>query len=134
MCFLLPNSRQLLHLPILSADLLPATRGTDATGSGIRTLPLTLGLSISVGKIGVINPFLIVGGILTTISCGLLMTLQTDTSSNKWIDYQALASIGEIGGRLRSWNGTYQLKNSIIALVLTFTSLYLGVMIDVIMY
>ncbi|KAK6607665.1 major facilitator superfamily transporter [Botrytis cinerea] len=145
----------LYYLPIY----FQATRGTDATGSGIRTLPVILGLSkspnyissrsakkqlypalvqiitgISVGKIGVINPFLIVGGILTTISCGLLMTLQTDTSSNKWIGYQALASIGEIRGRLRSWNGTYQLKNSIIALVLTFTSLYLGVMIDVIMY
>ncbi|KAF7933516.1 uncharacterized protein EAE98_003225 [Botrytis deweyae] len=75
-----------------------AIRGADATGSGIRTLPLILGLTlvqiitgISVGKIGVINPFLIVGGTLTTISCELLMTLQPDSSSSKWIGYQALA-------------------------------------------
>ncbi|TGO61160.1 hypothetical protein BCON_0029g00010 [Botryotinia convoluta] len=63
----------LYYLPIY----FQAIRGADATGSGIRTLPLVLGLTlvkiitgISVGKIGVINPFLIFGGILTTISCG----------------------------------------------------------------
>ncbi|THV50220.1 hypothetical protein BGAL_0159g00050 [Botrytis galanthina] len=55
---------------------------------------LFINLGTHVGKIGVINPFLIVGGILTTISCGLLMTLQPDSPSSKWISYQALAGIG----------------------------------------
>ncbi|TGO25349.1 hypothetical protein BPAE_0082g00340 [Botrytis paeoniae] len=49
---------------------------------------------ISVGKIGIINSFLIFGGILTIISCGLLMTSQPDSSSSKCIGYQALAGIG----------------------------------------
>ncbi|KAF7889729.1 uncharacterized protein EAF02_002144 [Botrytis sinoallii] len=101
-CFLLPRIAGsfyilLYYLPIY----FQAIRGADATGSRIRTLPLILGLTlvqiitgISVGKIGVINPFLIVGGTLTTISCGLLMTLQPDSSSSKWIGYQALAGIG----------------------------------------
>ncbi|TGO17632.1 hypothetical protein BTUL_0016g01000 [Botrytis tulipae] len=98
-CFLIAGSFYILlyYLTIY----FQAIRGADATGSGIRTLPLILGLTlvqiitgISVGKIGVINPFLIVGGILTTISCGLLMTLQPDSSSSKRIGYQALAGIG----------------------------------------
>ncbi|KAF7952366.1 uncharacterized protein EAE97_001863 [Botrytis byssoidea] len=98
-CFLISGSFYILlyYLPIYFQVI----RGADATGSGIRTLPLILGLAlvqiitgISVGKIGVINPFLIAGGILTTISCGLLMTLQPDSSSSKWIGYQALAGIG----------------------------------------
>ncbi|TGO39393.1 hypothetical protein BHYA_0055g00490 [Botrytis hyacinthi] len=98
-CFLIAGGFYILlyYLPIY----FQAIRGADATGSGIRTLPLILGLTlvqiitgISVGKIGVINPFLMFGGILTTISCGLLMTLQPDSSSSKWIGYQALAGIG----------------------------------------
>ncbi|TGO53472.1 hypothetical protein BOTNAR_0294g00030 [Botryotinia narcissicola] len=85
----------LYYLPIY----FQAIRGADATGPRTVTLPLILGLikfsdCISVGKIGVIDPFLIAGGIPTTISCGLLMTLQPDSSSSKWIGYQALAGIG----------------------------------------
>ncbi|KAF7954501.1 hypothetical protein EAE96_005622 [Botrytis aclada] len=98
-CFLIAGSFYILlyYLPIH----FQAIRGADATGFGIRTLPLILYLNlvqiitgVSVGKIGVIDPFLIFGEILTTISCGLLMTLQPDSSSSKWIGYQALAGIG----------------------------------------
>ncbi|MCJ1391352.1 hypothetical protein MMC18_004215 [Xylographa bjoerkii] len=87
----------LYYLPIY----FQAVRGTDATGSGIRSLPLILCLTltqiltgIAVGELQLFNPFLIVGGILTTIATGLMITLQADSSSSAWIGYQALAGIG----------------------------------------
>lgn len=49
---------------------------------------------ISIGATRLFNPFLIVGGILTTISIGLMMTLEADSGHSAWIGYQALAGIG----------------------------------------
>ncbi|TGO10234.1 hypothetical protein BTUL_0140g00010 [Botrytis tulipae] len=87
----------LYYLPIY----FQAVRGTSATESGIRTIPLILGLTlvqivtgITIGTIKLFNPFLILGGILTTISTGLMMTLEADSSHSVWIGYQALAGIG----------------------------------------
>ncbi|KAH6663125.1 major facilitator superfamily transporter [Halenospora varia] len=87
----------LYYLPIY----FQAVRGTSATESGIRTLPLILGLTlvqiitgISVGATKLFNPFLLSGGILSTIATGLMMTLQPDSSHSIWIGYQALAGIG----------------------------------------
>lgn len=47
-----------------------------------------------IGAMGIFNPFLIIGGVLSTVATGLLMTLEPDSSSPMWIGYQALAGIG----------------------------------------
>ncbi|KAF7870314.1 hypothetical protein EAF04_004060 [Stromatinia cepivora] len=72
LCFLLPDS-------IIHFFYFEAIRRADATDSRKPTLPFILDFilimdGVSVGRIGVINPFLIVGGVLTAISCGFLMT------------------------------------------------------------
>ncbi|RDL38614.1 uncharacterized protein BP5553_02954 [Venustampulla echinocandica] len=87
----------LYYLPIY----FQAVRGTDATESGIRTLPLILGLTlvqiikgISVGATKLFNPFVLLGGALTTIASALMTKLQPDSPSTVWIGYQALAGVG----------------------------------------
>ncbi|MCJ1387124.1 hypothetical protein MMC17_010253 [Xylographa soralifera] len=98
-CFFIAGDFYVLlyYLPIY----FQAVRGTDAIGSGIRTVPLILCLTltqimtgIAVGELKLFNPFLLVGGILTTVATALMMTLQADSSSAAWIGYQALAGIG----------------------------------------
>ena len=49
---------------------------------------------IAVGELRLFNPFLILGGILTTIATALLMTLEADSRFGAWVGYQALAGIG----------------------------------------
>jgi hypothetical protein len=49
---------------------------------------------ISIGATKRFNRFLLVGGILTAVSTGLMMTLQADSVHSIWIGYQALAGIG----------------------------------------
>lgn len=49
---------------------------------------------ISIGAFKIFNPFLIAGGILTTIATGLMTTLEVDSGHSVWIGYQALAGIG----------------------------------------
>ncbi|TVY14964.1 MFS gliotoxin efflux transporter gliA [Lachnellula arida] len=71
-----------------------AVKGTTATESGIRTIPLILSLRVSIGALKIFNPFLIIGGILTTISAGLLMTLEPNSDHSYWIGYQVLAGVG----------------------------------------
>ncbi|TVY53300.1 MFS gliotoxin efflux transporter gliA [Lachnellula cervina] len=84
-----------------SRDTGRAVKGTTATESGIRTIPLILSLTlvqictgVSIGALKIFNPFLIIGGILTTISVGLLMTLQPESDHSYWIGYQVLAGVG----------------------------------------
>jgi MFS transporter, DHA2 family, glioxin efflux transporter len=48
-----------------------------------------------IGEIGIFNPFIIAGAIITAVGCGMLMTLQVNTGSPAWIGYQALTGIGE---------------------------------------
>ena len=75
--------------------------GVSAADSGIRNLPLVLGAAlfsiISGGLIsatGQFAPFLILGGVITSIGSGLLYTLDIGSGSDKWIGYQTLAGIG----------------------------------------
>jgi hypothetical protein len=49
---------------------------------------------ILIGATKLFNPFLLVGGILTAASTGLMMTLQADSNHSIWIGYKALAGIG----------------------------------------
>jgi hypothetical protein len=75
--------------------------GVTASQSGIRNLPLILGTTIAtilsgilISAYGHFVPFMIIGSIMATIGCGLLYTLNTTSSSNHWIGYQALAGLG----------------------------------------
>jgi len=49
---------------------------------------------VTIGSTRLFNPFLLLGGVLTSIACGLMMTLQPESNSSAWIGYQALAGIG----------------------------------------
>lgn len=87
----------LYYLPIYFQSV----DGVSASESGIRNIPLVLGVSIftvvSGGLIttyGVYVPFLLAGSALTTIGAGLIYTLDIGSPSSHWIGYQALAGIG----------------------------------------
>jgi len=73
----------------------------SASESGIRNLPLILGVTITtilsgglISAYGHFVPFMIFGSVLTTIGCGLLYTLSTTSGHSMWIGYQALAGLG----------------------------------------
>ncbi|TAQ90885.1 hypothetical protein B7494_g813 [Chlorociboria aeruginascens] len=75
--------------------------GVTASQSGIRNLPLILGVTIStiisgglISAYGIFVPYLFAGATLGTIGCGLIYTLSTTSSSSQWIGYQALAGLG----------------------------------------
>lgn len=51
--------------------------------------------SIALGKVGHYQPFLWVGGILTTVGSGLYYTLNPSSSAGYWIGYQIIAGVGQ---------------------------------------
>jgi MFS transporter, DHA2 family, glioxin efflux transporter len=62
------------------------------------TLPSALTQIVSgviIGEVGIFNPFLIIGAILTAVGCGMLTTLEVNSGSAEWIGYQILTGIGE---------------------------------------
>lgn len=78
-----------------------AIQGVSAVQSGIRTLPLVLGMvvasigsGIAISRIGYYTPFMIAGVVFMSIGAGLLTTLQVDTGSSKWIGYEFLFGWG----------------------------------------
>ncbi|TGZ78952.1 MFS general substrate transporter [Ascodesmis nigricans] len=78
-----------------------AIQGVSATNSGIRSLPLLLGLTIfsvvaggTITALGQYAPFIIVGTAISTVGIGLLTTLEVDSGAGKWIGYQLIAGIG----------------------------------------
>lgn len=78
-----------------------STRNVSAARSGINNVPLVLGASLLTVASGIFItvsghylPLMIVGSALSTIAAGLIYTLEQDSSSDKWIGYQALAGIG----------------------------------------
>ncbi|KAA8895635.1 major facilitator superfamily domain-containing protein [Sphaerosporella brunnea] len=78
-----------------------AIKGVSATASGIRQLPLILGVtifSIVAGGLttwlGYYVPFVYLGCVLLCIGAGLLTTWQVDTKTSVWIGYQLLTGIG----------------------------------------
>ena len=69
-----------------------AIKGTSAVGSGIRNIPMVLGLVIisaiaggSVTYIGYYTPFTLVSTVLMSVGAGLLATLKPDSGSGEWI-------------------------------------------------
>ena len=78
-----------------------AIKGASATSSGIRNLPMILGLvimsvvsGILISTIGYYTPFMIASSVLMAIGAGLLSTWQVDTGHAKWIGYQAFFGFG----------------------------------------
>jgi MFS transporter, DHA2 family, glioxin efflux transporter len=89
----------LYYLPIYFQSV----SGTSPIQSGVRNLPLVIAIGIGstvsgiiVSKTGHAAPFMLGGAILTTISAGLLYTLDIGTGSGKWIGYQIFYG-GSIG-------------------------------------
>lgn len=78
-----------------------AIKGTTATDSGIRNLPLILGLVLmsilsggAVTVLGYYTPWMIASSILMSIGVGLLSTLEVDSGHAKWIGYQIIYGFG----------------------------------------
>ncbi|KAJ9646219.1 hypothetical protein H2204_000882 [Knufia peltigerae] len=78
-----------------------AVKGTSAEGSGIRTIPYLVSItlsSIAVGgsitALGPYVPFTWFGSAVFAVGSGLLHTLKVDSSTGTWIGYQILAGVG----------------------------------------
>ncbi|KAJ5997574.1 hypothetical protein N7522_009234 [Penicillium canescens] len=78
-----------------------AIKGASATSSGVRNLPLIIGVSIFamiaailVTLSGYYNPLMLAASVIFSVGNGLLTTLEPDSGPAKWIGYQAMAGIG----------------------------------------
>ncbi|PPR04985.1 hypothetical protein CVT24_010449 [Panaeolus cyanescens] len=87
----------LFYLPIW----FQAIKGESAVRSGIRILPFIISSVVSaiisggiVSYTGYYTPFMIIASICIAISCGLLTTLEPDTSQARYIGYQFFAGFG----------------------------------------
>ncbi|KAL9089179.1 MAG: hypothetical protein Q9159_002650 [Coniocarpon cinnabarinum] len=50
-------------------------------------------VGVMIGQWGLFNPFLIAGGIASTVASGLMFTLTSDSAAKVWIGYQILAGV-----------------------------------------
>ncbi|KAI4112949.1 MAG: hypothetical protein LQ345_005982 [Seirophora villosa] len=87
----------LYYLPIYFQSV----SGVSPSDSGVRNIPLVVGVSICsvisgvlISKFGHYIPLMVTASVLGTIGTGLLYTLEVGTASSKWIGYQALTGIG----------------------------------------
>jgi EmrB/QacA subfamily drug resistance transporter len=78
-----------------------AVKGVSATQSGIRNLPVILGLVVIsmvagglVTAVGYYTPFMLISAVLMAIGSGLLTTFEVDTGSPQWIGYQFIFGAG----------------------------------------
>lgn len=78
-----------------------AIKGLSAVDSGIRILPLVLGMVVAsilsgalINRVGYYTPFMYVGVCMMSVGAGLLYTLEIDTPTAKWVGYQLLYGWG----------------------------------------
>ena len=78
-----------------------AIKGTTATESGIRNLPMILSLvlmsilsGIAVSLLGYYAPFMIVASVLMAIGAGLISTWTVTSGPSMWIGYQIVYGLG----------------------------------------
>jgi EmrB/QacA subfamily drug resistance transporter len=83
----------LFYLPLYFQSI----KGEDAIQSGVDNLPLVVAGCFSIIAGGIVvtktrhaTPFMALGAALCTVGCGLLYTLDVDTSTGKWVGYQIL--------------------------------------------
>ncbi|KAI9676968.1 MAG: hypothetical protein M1817_006807 [Caeruleum heppii] len=82
-----------------------AVKSTTAVGSGIRSIPYLVSVtiaSIAIGGtitgIGIYTPFMWFGAAIFTVGSGMLYTLQVPSPAGEWIGYQVLAGFGAGAG------------------------------------
>ncbi|KAJ2892671.1 uncharacterized protein MKZ38_009486 [Zalerion maritima] len=85
------------YLPIYFQSV----HGVDPTQSGVRNLPLIMGVTVAsivsggvVSKTGRPVPVMVVGTAFSLVGASLLYTLDLNTSTGKWIGYQILSGVG----------------------------------------
>ncbi|KGQ11761.1 Putative HC-toxin efflux carrier TOXA [Beauveria bassiana D1-5] len=85
------------YLPIWFQSI----QGSSAVNSGIKSLPLILGLVVLsiisggfVSALGYYTPFMIASAVLMAVGAGLLSTLEIDSGRNAWIGYQCIFGFG----------------------------------------
>ncbi|KAK2022572.1 major facilitator superfamily transporter [Colletotrichum zoysiae] len=78
-----------------------AIQGVSAVESGIRTLPLVLSMTVSVGagggiiaRVGYYTPVMLVGVSVMAVGAGLLTTLGVHSGPAKWVGYQIIHGLG----------------------------------------
>lgn len=78
-----------------------AVKGTTAEGSGIRTIPYLVSITLSsvvvggsITAIGWYTPFTWIGSAIFAVGAGMLHTLTPSSSAGEWIGYQILAGVG----------------------------------------
>ena len=81
-----------------------AVKGTTAEGSGIRTIPYLVSITLSsiviggaITVFGSYASFMWAGAAIFTVGCGMLYTLKVGSGAGMWIGYQILAGIGAGG-------------------------------------
>lgn len=87
----------LFYLPIY----FQAVRGVSAISSGVRLIPIILGLTITqvvigglITTTGIHNPFLILGPAIAAVGSGLFMLLGDQSSAGQWIGFQIVLGVG----------------------------------------
>lgn len=78
-----------------------AVQGASAINSGVRNLPMLLGVVLfaivsgaAVTWWGYYTPFMVAGSIFMAIGFGLISTFEPGTSTSRWVGFQLLAGIG----------------------------------------
>ena len=78
-----------------------AVKGTTAEGSGIRSIPYLISITLAamtsgllVSLLGVYAPFIWAGTAIFTIGCGMLYTLDVGSTLGEWFGYELIAGIG----------------------------------------
>ena len=78
-----------------------AVKGTTAVESGIRNLPMIMGLVImSIGSgilvtvLGYYTPWMILSAVMTSVGVGLMSTWNVSTGHQQWIGYQVIYGFG----------------------------------------
>ncbi|KAH7124240.1 major facilitator superfamily domain-containing protein [Dactylonectria macrodidyma] len=88
---------QIFYLPIYFQSI----GNTSPTESGVRNLPLIIGVTVAtilsgvfITATGIAFPLLVSGAAIATAGCGLIYSLDIGTGAGKWIGYQILAGVG----------------------------------------
>lgn len=128
----LANSFEVYYLPIWFQTV----KGNSAVTSGVKLLPLMLGLLVSsiiygatVEETGYYVHAGLLGAVIMIVGAGMLTTLDVDSNSGKWIGYQVLFGFG-MGATVQTPNLAAQVvlsdKDVPIALALGFFAQLIG--------